>query len=489
MAFCSATGITVRFGGTTALDGVDFDLAPGEVHALVGENGAGKSTLLRVIAGALSADAGTLTLAPGVRVGWVPQEPELPPDCTAAEWIFLGAELRGRFGWLREREMRERAAAALAAIGSATPAAARCGDLPVSQRKQVQLARALRGTARQDGGAGPRPRDSILLLDEPTAVLGAEDAARMFAAVRAARAAGVGVVYVSHRLDEVLALADRITVLRDGRRVATTAATAVDAARLVQLMVGRDLAAAPATRPVADGAPVLRVAGLCGGRLRDVTLAVRPGEIVGLAGLLGAGRSAVLETIAGLRRAHAGTIEHSAPPVLLGEDRARTGLVPTFDLRENLFLPAPRWRLRGAEERQATRDWMARLAIRAPGPDAPIAALSGGNQQKTLLARALRRTSRLLLLDEPTAGVDVGAKADIHAQVRALAAAGTGVLLASSDLPELLHLCHRIVALYAGRVAGEFDPRTCGEAHVAAAITGQNSSTPRPEDAEASIPR
>ena len=215
MSLCSATGLTVRFGGTTALDAVDFDLAPGEVHALVGENGAGKSTLLRAIAGALRPDAGTLSLAPGVRVAWVPQEPDLPPDCTAAEWIFLGAELRGRLGLLRAGEMRDRAGAALAAVGSATSPAARCGDLPASQRKQVQLARALRD------GAG------VLLLDEPTAVLGADDAARLFAAVRAARDAGAGVVYVSHRLDEVLALADRVTVLRDGCRVASQPAAAV----------------------------------------------------------------------------------------------------------------------------------------------------------------------------------------------------------------------------------------------------------------------
>ena len=472
MPLCSATGLTVRFGGTTALDAVDFDLAPGEVHALVGENGAGKSTLLRVLAGALRPDAGALALAPGARVAWVPQEPDLPPDCTVAEWIFLGAELRGRLGLLRAAEMRARAVAALAAVGSATPPTARCGDLPASQRKQVQLARALRQAA------------AILLLDEPTAVLGGDDAGRLFAAVRAARAAGIGVVYVSHRLDEVLALADRVTVLRDGARVASAPAAAVDAARLVHLMVGRDLVPAPAAaRPL--GEPLLRVQDLASGRVREVTLTVHAGEIVGLAGLLGAGRSALLETIAGLRRRGTGTIACAVPPVLLGEDRARTGLVPTFDVRENLFLPAPGWQLRRGEERRATRSWMDRLAIRASGPDAPIASLSGGNQQKVLLARALRRATRLLLLDEPTAGVDVGAKADIHHHIRALAAQGAGVLLASSDLPELLQLCDRVVALCAGRIAGEFDPRTCGEAAIAAAITGQNASPRRHGDTEA----
>jgi len=247
----------------------------------------------------------------------------------------------------------------------------------------------------------------------------------------------------------------------------------VDAHRLVHLMVGREIDAGPRTH-APMGEPLLRVAGLRGGRLDDVALHVRAGEIVGLAGLLGAGRSAVLESITGLRRC-SGTIECAAPPVLLGEDRARTGLVPTFGVRENVFLPAPTWRLREREERRATEEWITRLAIRADGPDAPIASLSGGNQQKTLLARALRRASRVLLLDEPTAGVDVGAKADIHAQIRALAADGTAILLASSDLPELLHLCDRVIALYAGRVVGEFDTRTCGEAPIAAAITGQKN--------------
>jgi ABC-type sugar transport system ATPase subunit len=458
----AATGLTVRYGATVALDAVDFGLAPGEVHAVVGENGAGKSTLLRAVAGALRPERGILTLAPRARVAWVPQEPDLPPDCTAEEWIFLAAELRSRTGWLRTAAMRQRAAAALARVGCSAAPTARLGQLPAAQRKQVQLARALRDPI------------EVLLLDEPSAVLGAADAAHLFRTVRAIAGGGAGVVYVSHRLDEVRILADRVTVLRDGRRVATLTAP-VATADLVHLMVGRDIGAAVAAG-AATGEVALRVGGLATGRVRGVSLSALAGEIVGLAGLVGAGRSAVLEAIAGLRPRTAGSVNTVAPPVLMPEDRLRNGLVPTLNLRENVFLPAPGRRLRHAVERRAAAHWLARLGIRAAGTEVAIGSLSGGNQQKTLLARALRRAPRVLLLDEPTAGIDVGAKADIHAQIRALAAAGTAVVLASSELPELLSLCDRIVALYAGRVTGEFDARTCGEAMLAAAITGQHGT-------------
>ncbi|MGE0520508.1 MAG: sugar ABC transporter ATP-binding protein [Candidatus Binatia bacterium] len=465
MMLLAADRISVRYGATAALDAVDVALAPGEIHAVVGENGAGKSTLLRALAGVVRPNAGTVTRAAGSVLAWVPQEPDLPPDCTAAEWIYLAAELRHRGGWLRARAMREGAAAALARVGSRARPTARVGALPAAQRKQVQLARALRDSV------------DVLLLDEPTAVLGGADAARLFAAVREAVRAGAGVVYVSHRLDEVLALADRITVLRDGRWVATVPAAAADIPGLVQLMVGRDLLPPePAAR--AGGEVLLRVSGLATGHVDALSLAVRAGEIVGLAGLLGAGRSAVLEAVAGLRPRRAGAVECRAALGFMPEDRMRKGLVPTFSLRENIFLPAPRGRLRRAVERRTAAAWMQRLGIRAAGPEAPIASLSGGNQQKALLARLLRAEPRVLLLDEPTAGVDIGAKADIHAQIRALAHAGAAVLLASSELPELLHLCDRIVALYDGHAVGTFDARVCGEAAVAAAITGQGAVTP-----------
>ncbi len=349
----------------------------------------------------------------------------LPPDLDAASWIFLADEWRTPLGWLRTAAMRAAAREALGAVGSATDPRARLGTLTVSQRKQVQLARALR-----DGA-------EVLLLDEPTAALGAREAHALFAVLRERVRGGAGIVYVSHRLEEVLGLADRITVLRDGRLVATYIAAAVDANELVRAMVGRDLPVA--TRVSAGNADeVLQLRDLAVGHVRGVSLSVRAGEIVGVAGLVGAGRSALLEGVAGLRPLRSGSLHCAAPPVLVPEDRQRKGLVPTLRMRANVFLPAEGWWLRKRAERRRVVELIERLRIRTAGPDAPIESLSGGNQQKVLLGRALRRRPALLLLDEPTAGVDVGAKAEIHAAILQLASTGTGVLLASSDLPELL---------------------------------------------------
>ena len=475
----AATSLSVRYGATTALDGVDFDVRPGEVHALVGENGAGKSTLLRVLAGAEPPHVGSLTRRPGARVAWVPQDAVLPGDLDAAAWIFLGEELRGLLGLLRAGEMRDAAAAALAAVGCHASPDARLGDLTASQRKQVQLARALRA-----------PRD-VLLLDEPTAVLGAAEAERLFAAVRGLARGGAAVVYVSHRLDEVLALADRVTVLRDGRHVATHAVGDISQDDLVRAMVGRDLLGsgrAADRRGTACRAPThdardirLEMRDVAVGHVRGVSLALGAGEIIGLAGLVGSGRSALLEGVAGLRPLRGGTVRAAAPPVFVPEDRQRKGLVGALCLRENLFLPAEAWRLRVGVERLRAVEWIERLGIRTSGSEATIDSLSGGNQQKLLLARALRHRPRLLLLDEPTAGVDVGAKAEIHAAVRELAAAGTAILLASSDLLELLALCDRIVVLYRGSCAGVVETPHASEEQVAALMTGAGAPAPPPQ--------
>jgi ABC-type sugar transport system ATPase subunit len=462
----TASAVSVRYGATTALDGVDFDVRRGEVHAVVGENGAGKSTLLRLLAGAERPQSGAVAIRPGARIAWVPQEAVLPADLDVAAWIFLAAELRGPLRLLRAGAMRAAAVEALRVVGCHAEPGARLGDLTASQRKQVQLARALRGGL------------DLLLLDEPTAVLGAAETARLFAAVRALVRSGAAVVYVSHRLDEVLGLADRVTVLRDGRRVATHAVAAVDANDLVRAMVGRDLAVTPPSDRGERGGAVLSICDVAVGHVRGVSLAVRSGEIVGVAGLVGSGRSALLEGLAGLRPLRAGTLDAAAPPVLVPEDRLRNGLIQSLCLRENLFLPADGWRIRIAAERLRTIEWIERLAIRTEGSEAAIDSLSGGNQQKLLLARALRHRPRLLLLDEPTAGVDVGAKAEIHAAVRALAMAGTGVLLGSSDLPELLSLCDRIAVLYRGRCTGVVDARGATEEQVAALMTGAAEQLP-----------
>ena len=464
-ALLEAKGLIVRYGATTALEGVDLTLQRGEVHAVVGENGAGKSTLLRVIAGALRPTAGTRHLHDGTRIAWVPQETILPGHLSAAAWIFLGRELHTRCRTLRERAMQEGASIALRDIGCSAGSTARIGTLPITQRKQVQLARALYG------------EPQLLLLDEPTAVLGEAEATQLFARVRALKQRGAAVLYVSHRLDEVLAIADRVTVLRDGQRVSTDPAGSVDVHTLVQRMVGRDVQRhRHVDRP--PGTVVLRLVGVATAHVHDLSLSARSGEVIGLAGLVGAGRSEVLETIAGLRPLRAGHIDCAVPPVFVPEDRGSKGLIPTLGLRENLFLPADGWMLRHMCERRAAQRWIERLAIRCSGTESTIDSLSGGNQQKLLLARALRHQPRLLLLDEPTAGVDVRAKAEIHNLIADLAAGGTAILLTSSDLPELLALCDRVVALREGVAVGEVAAQEADEPRLAALITGAHTAPP-----------
>jgi rhamnose transport system ATP-binding protein len=266
-------------------------------------------------------------------------------------------------------------------------------------------------------------------------------------------------------------VADRVTVLRDGAHVSTDPKAAVSIADLVNRMVGRALTVSHRARS-RDTAEMLRLNDVSAGLARDVSFAVRAGEIVGLAGLVGAGRSDVLEAIVGITKVRSGTISATASTVLLPEDRGRNGIVPTLSLRENLLLPCEEIWLDQQQERRDAADWIDRVRIRPASTEAPITSLSGGNQQKLLLARALRHAPQLLLLDEPTAGVDVGAKVEIHAEIARLADAGVAVLLASSELPELLHLCDRILAMYAGRIVGELDASEATEERVAALITG-----------------
>ena len=466
--------VTRSFGAVVALAGVTFAIQSGEAHAIVGENGAGKSTLLKILAGDLTADRGHIRLADSpvtlssprealVRgIGLVPQETLAFPDLTVAANIFAGREMTGRFGRLREAEMRERSREILARLHLPVSPDAIAGSLPLAYRQLLQVARALAFDCR------------ILALDEPTTALTASEADHLFRILDDLKKSGVTIVYVSHRLPEVFRLCDRITVLRDGRWVTTLERREASSERVVQAMVGRALEATASPRSLdAAGAPLLEVRSL--GRrhcFEQVSFSVRRGEIVGLFGLVGSGRTEVLETVAGLARADAGTIELDGRPfharssraaaragiALVPEDRQRQGLFSAMNLRHNLVLPLAEVRghlMVARRERALAATWLSRWRIKAASPAVLPGSLSGGNQQKVVVAKWLGVEPRVLLLDEPTKGVDVAAKFEIHEIVRAKAADGVACLVVSSDLPEILALAQRLIVMREGRIRGE----------------------------------
>ncbi len=467
----AATRLAKAFAGVRALDGVDFDVAAGEIHALVGENGAGKSTLVKILGGALRPDAGDVRLdgAPlplgdplAVRrrgVSLVYQELALVPHLSVADNVFLGRER----GWpcLRRVEMARAVDAVLADLGADIDSAAPAGALSVGHQQIVEIARALATDAK------------VLILDEPTAALSPAEVARLFAVLRRLRARGLAIVFITHRLDEVLAIADRVTVLRDGRGVASAPAGALDRAQIVRWMVGREVTEARPARRSAPGPPVLEVRGLRSPpAVRDVSLTVRAGEVVGLTGLVGAGRSSAALALVGARRA-AGEVRLDGRQVrfrspaeamahgvvYVTEDRRARGLWPFLSVEANLtFAALGRLTRFGllvpARERATAAEAVRRFGIRAADLRLPVAALSGGNQQKVLLARFLVEPRRLVVLDEPTRGVDVGARAEVHALIDRLAGEGAAVLLVSSDLTEVLALCDPVVVMRDGCTVG-----------------------------------
>ncbi|HEX8275664.1 MAG TPA: sugar ABC transporter ATP-binding protein [Longimicrobiaceae bacterium] len=468
-------GVTKRFPGALALSEVSLEIAAGSCHALCGENGAGKSTLGKILAGIHAPDGGQLyvhgrpvrfgsprdALAAGV--GMVHQELAFCDNLSVAENLNLGA-LPTRGGLVSRREMERRAEAMLAEVGGGVDVRRPLGELNVAQQQLVQIASAVGGGAR------------VVVFDEPTSSLSQPEAERLYALIGRLRERGVTCIYVSHRMPEIFRLCDAVSVLRDGKHVATRSTEGLTEGELVRLMIGRPLAEYfPGHLDAAPGEELLRVEGLTlPGKFHDVSFTLRAGEVVGLAGLVGAGRSEVAQALFGLERGVRGTVRVAGRPVrirtpaqairlgigLVPEDRKKQGLVLGASGLHNTSLPILDrlsrlgW-IRRREERALADEYYRRLRVRAPGVDTVVAGLSGGNQQKVVIARWLAARSRILVLDEPTRGVDVGAKAEIHALVDGLAAQGAAVLLISSELPEVIALSRRILVLREGRLVGE----------------------------------
>lgn len=484
-----ADGLSKSYDGVRVLSDVQFDLRPGEVHALVGENGAGKSTFLKIISGAVAADAGELRVA-GVRpsaftpaamraagLAVVYQELSLVSGLTVAENIFLGREAGS--WWLDRRTMLLAAQRVLDQLGVAVDPKAVVGKLSVAQQQLIEIARAVAADAR------------ILVLDEPTATLSAVEVESLFQVLAGMRSRGMGIVYVSHRLDEVFAIADRVTVFRDGSKVASAPVSVTTPDRLVSWMVGRSVSHVYPVREPVDGPVVLEIERMeARPRFLDVSLSLRAGEVVGLAGLVGAGRTSLGLAIAGalpwrgMMRVDGAAARFLSPRaaiaagvVYVTEDRKGAGIVPRMSVEDNMTLThVSTFRRRGLLSRRRARGWAAAIAsqvdLRAARLDLPVRALSGGNQQKALIARFLVRCPRVLILDEPTRGVDVGAREEIYRIIDGLARAGTAILVISSDLPEVIGLADRVVVMKAGRSVGELSRAAASPEAVMALATG-----------------
>ena len=473
-----ATDISKSYAGVQALLGVAFELQAGEVHALIGENGAGKSTLIKIITGAINRDGGELEisgqsiannsprLAKALGVAAIYQQPALFPELSVAENIALGLEKAGLWGRIDWRERHTRAVALLARVGAKIDPAVDAGDLSMPQQQLVEIARALGADAK------------VLIMDEPTASLSEEDTLNLFRVIRELRGQGVGVIYISHRLEELPEIADRVTVLRDGSTIGTHLIKEVSRDELIQLMVGRELSAVFPKKSVELRDVVLELHdfGCSAANVGGVNLSLRAGEIVGLAGLVGAGRTELARAIFGLTPADEGeiwlrgkvvSIQSPAQAVSNGiayvpEDRRHHGVILDMAIRANITLASLSWlasrlSLDFRREREIAADYTERFAIKTPTTYAPVSTLSGGNQQKVALSRWLVTKPSVLILDEPTQGIDVGAKSEIHALMSELAGQGVAILMISSELPEVLGMSDRIAVMRSGTIVRILD--------------------------------
>ncbi|WP_246680627.1 sugar ABC transporter ATP-binding protein [Mesorhizobium sp. B3-1-9] len=488
-------GISKAFPGVKALSNVNFAVKFGTVHAVVGENGAGKSTLMKVLNGSYAPTSGTIKVggnevrmrkpadAQALGIRMVHQEINLVPDLTVAENVYLG-RMPGKWTWLRKGEMARKAAAVLKELGAAINPRERLGNLSISQQQLVEIAKAY--------AAQPR----IIVLDEPTSSLSEHETAALFRILRKMRGEGIAIVYISHRLKEVLEIADEVTVLRDGSMIETRPIEGITAAEMIRLMVGREVSNVFPKSPAKIGTSVLRVERIGdGASFRDISFDVRAGEILGLTGLVGAGRSEVARAIFGLSRLAEGSVSVNGRKVVISspseavragiayvpEDRKGDGIVPGMSVRENISLPILRrltsfGRIRGSADRSLSALYVKQFSISPPDGERRINLLSGGNQQKAVIAKWLAAKPAVLILDEPTRGVDVGAKAEIHHIIGQLVADGMAVVMISSELPEILGVCDRVVVMRDGRASSPLTRAELSEERIMALATGEEAA-------------
>ncbi len=486
-------GVSMAFGAVRALQGVSLELSGGEIHALAGENGAGKSTLVKILAGVHQPDEGQVLLdgaprefhGPGdaqqAGVAVIYQEPTLFPDLSVAENIFMGRQPRARFGRIDRRALRTETAGLFERLGVRLDPDRPARGLSIADQQIVEIAKALSRDAR------------VLIMDEPTAALSGNEAARLFTVARTLRDQGCALLFISHRLEEIFDLCERVTTLRDGRLIATEDLAGLTPDDLVQRMVGRELGTLYPKQDTTPGEPVLTVERLTReGVFTDVSFEVRAGEIVALAGLVGAGRSEVARAVFGIDRYDAGRVQVGAARLpgasptaamaagiaLVPEDRRQQGLVMDGSIERNVGLTGLRSLRRGPivsrkAERDRAADWAIRLRLKYARLGDAVGVLSGGNQQKVVLAKWLSTEPSVLIVDEPTRGIDVGTKAEVHRLLSELAAEGLAVLMISSDLPEVLGMADRVLVMHEGRLAADIPRADATEETVMAAATGR----------------
>ncbi len=495
-------GISKAFPGVQALDSVDFEVAAGEVVALVGENGAGKSTLMKILCGAYRKDAGQIFLdgqeteiesphhAQELSISIIYQEFNLTPNQSAAANIFLSREPKqqglGRFfGFVDRRRMEREAQEHLARVGARVSATTLICNLSVAEQQMVEVAKALAVDAR------------IIIMDEPTSALGEDEVETLFGIIESLKEQGIAIVFITHRLEEILRIADRVVILRDGKRVGSLPISEATADQIIQMMVGRELLVDMFHKEAAEiGAPLLEVRGLSArGEVKNVSFTLHAGEILGFAGLVGAGRTETARLIFGADRKDAGEILIEGKPVridapvdaveaglaLVPEDRGQQGLVLMLPVQENIVLPTLDEHARAGwvnrRSLQATaQEYVDKLAIRTPHLQQKAMYLSGGNQQKVVLAKWLASNPKVLIMDEPTRGIDVGAKAEVHALMNQLAKDGIGIIMISSELPEILGMSDRILVMSEGQVAAILDRDEATQERIMAYASGESET-------------